>query len=158
MSTNGENSASLLRHDAQKSYQVAFHKDVKSMEEAIEEFGNPFQEESQDLLVLDSNVVADVSSATRMQKIESIGKEQYKKVVADCLDKRNVPLNEPISKNKLDFFSTAAEKKLSRKDKHVSSIKKDCSLFSRLYIACQTMEGDLDEFFLNTKTKVTHHH
>ena len=147
MSTNGENLTSLLHHDAQKSYQVAFHKDVKSMEEAIEEFGNPFQEESQDLFVLDSKVVADVSSATRRQKIESIGREQYKKFVADCLDKRNVPLNEPISKNKLDFFSTVAEKKLSRKDKHFSSIKKDCSLFSRLYIACQTREGDLDEFF-----------
>ena len=128
------------------------------MEEAIEEFGNPFQEESQDIFVLGGKVVADVSSVTRMQKIELIGKEQYKKFVTDHLDKRNVPLNEPISKNKLDFFSTVAKKKLSRRDKHFSSIKKDCSLFSRLYVACQTREGDLDEFFLNTRTKVTQHH
>ena len=55
----------------QQAFFIMMHrKDVKSVEEAIEEFGNPFQEESQDFFVLDSKVVADVSSATRMQKIE----------------------------------------------------------------------------------------
>ena len=29
----------------------------------------------------------------------------------------------------------------------LSSLKNDCSLFSRLYISCQTRDGDLDEFF-----------
>ena len=89
--------------------------------------------------------MADVPSATRMQKIESVGKEQCKKFVADCLNRRNISMNEPISKNKLYFFSTVAENKFSRKDKQLSSIKKDCSLFSRL--AWQTREGYLDEFF-----------
>ena len=29
----------------------------------------------------------------------------------------------------------------------ITSLKSDCALFSRLYIACQTRDGDLDNFF-----------
>ena len=29
----------------------------------------------------------------------------------------------------------------------VTALKNDCNLFSRLYIACQTRDGDLDTFF-----------
>jgi len=29
----------------------------------------------------------------------------------------------------------------------LSSLKSDCSLFSSLYISCQTREGDIDKFF-----------
>ena len=48
---------------------------------------------------------------------------------------------EPIKKNKMDFFSHEPSK---AKDK---IIKKDCHLFSRLFISCQTRECDLREFF-----------
>ena len=41
--------ASQHHHKAEKAYQLRFHKDVKSVTEAIEEMGNPFQEESNDL-------------------------------------------------------------------------------------------------------------
>jgi len=119
---------------------------VKSLEEAIEDFGNPFVEETQDFFVLDTKVVADESSVSRMQKIESTGKEQCKRFISERLVKRNVSLEEPITRNKLDLLSTVTQK-MSRTEKKLSSIKKDCSLFSRLYIACQTRAGDLDEFF-----------
>lgn len=42
---------------------------------------------------------------------------------------------------------SSLQKKLTRAAKQLSSIKKDCSIFSRLYISCQTRDGDLDEFF-----------
>ena len=32
-------------------------------------------------------------------------------------------------------------------------LKSDCALFSRLYIACQTRDGDLDEFFEHENQK-----
>lgn len=34
-----------------------------------------------------------------------------------------------------------------RAQQQLSSTKNDCSLFSRLYIACQVCDGDLDDFF-----------
>ena len=36
-------------HKAEKAYPLHFHKDIKSVTEAIEEMGDPFQEESNDL-------------------------------------------------------------------------------------------------------------
>ncbi|KAK3737278.1 hypothetical protein QZH41_007347 [Actinostola sp. cb2023] len=35
----------------------------------------------------------------------------------------------------------------SKTKQQLSSVKSDCSLFSRLYISCQTRDGNLDEFF-----------
>ena len=35
----------------------------------------------------------------------------------------------------------------SRAKQQFSSVRNDCSLFSRLYISCQTHKGDLDKFF-----------
>ncbi|KXJ07496.1 hypothetical protein AC249_AIPGENE27542 [Exaiptasia diaphana] len=66
MTTHSAGSITSLHHEAERSYQVAFYKDMKSLEEAIEEFGNPFLEETQDLIVLDAKVVADDSSVSRM--------------------------------------------------------------------------------------------
>ena len=36
MSTNGENSVSLLHHDTERRYKAAIHKDATCLEEAIE--------------------------------------------------------------------------------------------------------------------------
>ena len=58
-----------------------------------------------------------------------------------------MPLREPITRNKLSFFETPAKKKSSKAQLQLSSMKSDCSLFSRLFIACQIRSGDLDEFF-----------
>ena len=35
----------------------------------------------------------------------------------------------------------------SKATQQISSMKRDCSLFSRMHISCQTRNGDLDEFF-----------
>ena len=45
-------------HEVQRSFQVSFFKDVKSLVTTIEDFGNPFLEESEDLIVLDTKEIA----------------------------------------------------------------------------------------------------
>lgn len=44
-------------------------------------------------------------------------------------------------------MSTPTKKAASKDQVKVKLLKEDCSLFGRLYIACQTRDGDLDEFF-----------
>ena len=44
-----------IHHEEQRSFQVSFHTDVKSLVTAVEEMGNPFLEETSDLFVLDSS-------------------------------------------------------------------------------------------------------
>ena len=53
-----------------------------------------------------------------------------------------------ISQNKLPLFKNPLEKKSVYKKKvQVAALEDDCALLSRLYIACQSREGNLKEFF-----------
>ena len=62
-----------------------------------------------------------------------------------------------ISKNKLELFDFSSVKKTDRVKEQIATLKKNCSLFSRLFIGCQTKEGNLEEFFY-MRTKVVRHH
>ena len=109
--------------------------------------GNPFTEDSSDLLVLDSRNIADVAVSDTLQKIEKLGSEQYEKFIEERLLSHNLSIAEPIKKNNLYFFSRPPIRQKSSKQIQMSSLKSNCSLFSRLYIASQTRDGDLQEFF-----------
>eukprot|EP00112_Aurelia_sp_Birch-Aquarium-sp1_P018595 Seg4456.5 transcript_id=Seg4456.5/GoldUCD/mRNA.D3Y31 product="hypothetical protein" protein_id=Seg4456.5/GoldUCD/D3Y31 len=67
--------------------------------------GNPFEEISDNLLVLDTHDIADKGIAESVRTIESIGKELFNSFVSDRLEKCIVPLSAPIRKNKLALFS-----------------------------------------------------
>jgi hypothetical protein len=56
-------------------------------------------------------------------------------------------ITDPLTKNKLTLFKHCAVRKRSAQSSKLAAIRNDCSLFSRLYIACQTRSGDLDSFF-----------
>ena len=49
--------------------------------------------------------------------------------------------------NNLKLFGCATKKKVSKGKQQLASLKYDVGLFSRLYIACQTRDGNLEEFF-----------
>ena len=52
-----------------------------------------------------------------------------------------------IPKNKLPLFSRPTFKMKSKQKAQLAALKSDCGLFSRLYISCQTRDGDIDNFF-----------
>ena len=58
------------------------------------------------------------------------------KVIDDSILRKNLPLWKPGSKS-----STSKEKM------KLKSVKTDCQLFWKLYIGCQSKDGDLDDFF-----------
>ena len=59
------------------------------------------------------------------------------------LQKRTKPIKKPLRKNKLHVF---VQQRKAQKSS-LTILRNGCSLFSRLYIACQTRKGDLPEFF-----------
>ena len=132
-------------HEEHRSFQVSFYEDVKSLVAAVEDLGNPFLEETGDLFILDRKVVAEESAVSRMRHIESLGKEQCETFISERLVEKK-PLTDPITRNKLSFFTTSSQRS-SKATQRLSSMKRDCSLFSRMYISCQTRNSDLDEFF-----------
>ncbi|CAB4012719.1 Hypothetical predicted protein, partial [Paramuricea clavata] len=109
-------------HEVQKSFQTSFGNDVKSLVATYEEFGNPFLDQ---------------------------GKSQCDEIVLERLEERKSSIFDPIKRNKLSFFTSALPKKTAKLQQQLSSVKSDCALFSRLYISCQTRDGDLDDFFMH---------
>ena len=109
--------------------------------------GNPFAETSKDLLVLDSRDLADPAVVDTMRQIKSLGQEQYDTYVNERLVNQTKPITVPIKRNNLPLFSRPPVREKSKAQLQLSLLKNDCSLFSRLYIASQIRNGDLDQFF-----------
>ena len=67
----------ILHHEQTKHAHMVFVRDVKSLHRAMGEMGNPFCDESNDLLVLDNVDVADPVIITALRQMEVLGQEQY---------------------------------------------------------------------------------
>ena len=71
---------------------------VQSLVSTIEELGNPFEEESTDLISLVSKDVADPAMKASLNKIEEIGKNQYEAFIKERLMERSKPIENRISR------------------------------------------------------------
>ena len=58
----------------------------------MEELCNLFEEESEDLLVLDSKEIADPSAVAVVKKAQKIGQPQFQTFTKECLVERKNPL------------------------------------------------------------------
>ena len=66
-----------------------------------------------------------------------------------------MPLNDILSGNKLTLFGSSSAKAQSKDKQELASLKSDVQLFSSLYIACQTREGNLDDYLSIVKTSLS---
>lgn len=148
VTTDKRKKTDTRHHEQAKHVQKAFGRDVKAMTDTIQSMGNPFSESSKaDLLVLDTRDHAGKAVIDTINQIEKLGQDQYNTFVEERLIKQTKPITDPIKRNNLSLFSTPPVREKSRDQQQLSSLKSDCSLFSRLYIASQIRDGDLLEFF-----------
>ena len=82
-----------------------------------------------------------------VREVTNIGEQQYQQFVSERLENATKPVTETIKKNKLPLFRSPPIKSTSKEKTAISALKHDRDLFSRLYIACQTRDGDLNTFF-----------
>ena len=133
-------------HEQTKSVQDKFVKDVHSLVITIEEMGNPFVEESGDLLNLNSEVVMPEKVVKAMQSKYATGVTKYDTFIEERFKSGSKSLSETIPRNSLLVFSKPGVDNPKGAGK-LPGLKNDRGLFSRLYIASQTREGDVYEFF-----------
>ena len=142
-----QESIDIRHHEERPGIQKAFLLDVKALKASFDEFGNPFLESTGDLLVLDTRDIANKAVVDTLYKIKALGLEQYNTFVKERLVERVKPLHDTISKNMLPLFSTPKKRQKTKAQEMMADIKHDRSLFSRLYVACQVRDGNLEEFF-----------
>ena len=87
-------------------------------DECEEENEDANSEQNPDLLVLDTYDIKDKDVANTVNSIETLGKTQFQEF-----------------------------KKSAKHQSQVAMLKKNCQLFSQLYVACHFRDGNLDEFF-----------
>ncbi len=126
--------------------QLTFFDQVKALTNVIEEMGNPFFEESDELLVLDTRDIADPLVVEAMYVLKKTGQVQYNTFITERLVQQTKPINDPIKRNNFPLFSRPPVREKSKSKQQLLSLKNDCSLFSSLYISCQRRDGDLDDF------------
>ena len=86
--------------------QTSFTKDVRALVSVIEELGNPFEEESMDLVVLDTKEIAGPAAVETVRNMKKIGQEQFQAFTRECLVERTKSINDAIRRNKLKVFNT----------------------------------------------------
>ena len=100
------------------------------------------------MLTLDTRVVINKDAIRTVNEMKEIDQSQFSESVEDWLNIASIkPLSDIVSKNKLALFSTPQTKQRSRSKEQVASLKTNCTLFSRFYIACQARQSNLDSFF-----------
>ena len=133
-------------HEQTKSVQKKFVHDVQSLVTTIEQMGNPFMEDSMDLLNLNSKAVMPEKVVKSLKNMYSLGKERYYQFMEERLKSNLRSIGDTIPRNNFAMFSKPGTEK-TKVAGRLTELKNDRALFSRLYIASQTREGDVDEFF-----------
>ena len=75
------------------------------MVSAIEESENPFNEDSQDLVTLDSKEVMGETAVNSLREAETIAKSRYEMHVDKRLKQRSIPISNIIPKKTMSLFS-----------------------------------------------------
>ena len=104
-------------------------------------------DDGSDIYATDTLRVCTPDVVQTVRTVETTGQNQCKTFCQQQLVECTVPVTATITRNKIHLFTQS----YSRKSKptqvsKLAAVKNDCSLFSRLYIACQTRSGDLKCF------------
>lgn len=136
-----------FHHEEGLSTQQSFRGQVLSLVKTISDMGNPFMNDTAELLMLDTCDVMNESVTNTVRTVEKLGKSQYddyhKSVLTDCTRS----IHDPIKKNSLPLFKCPTPKAKSKQADKIATLRADVSLFSHLYIVAQDRETDVVTLF-----------
>ena len=135
---------------------MRFKSHVEALNKYIKECGNPFEEESQDLLTLTTKDIVNPPAIDTIKNISQNRKQQYEKFVKERFVQKTTALNEPIPQNRYILFKQHIPKTTSKGMVKLQAARNDRKLFSKLHIRCQNCNGNLNEFF-QMKIRLAHH-
>lgn len=138
---------SQKHHEQNPATQSAFAKDILNLVSSFEELGNPFKENGEELTALHTKDIMNEEVVHTVRNARKRGEQQCKAFFKERLEDKTKLLKDTLKKNNLPTFNDRGKKILSKDKVKVTVLKEDCALFSRLYIACQNRDGNLEDFF-----------
>ena len=99
-----EKEKKCFHHDEGLSTQKTFKLNVLSLVQAIKDMGNPFLNQSEEILTLDTGNVLDESVVDTVHTIEELGKEQFESYYKSVLVDHTCSIHKPMKKNSISLF------------------------------------------------------
>ena len=108
------NQEDTRHHEETPNGQNTCARDVRSLVAIIEELGNPFEEDSHDLLVLDTKEIAVPAVIEAVRNAKQIGLDHFEAFTKECIVDRTKSIEETIHRNKLPLFATKRGPKIPK--------------------------------------------
>ena len=119
----------------------------------IEKLENPFLENDETLICLDTKDIAENTVCDTVNKTESVGKQKSQEFFTKRVVKKTKSIDDTLHKNKLPLFSYKPP--LQTKDSSgISNLKENAKFFSKLYVANQGRNCNMGNFFSHENISV----
>ena len=125
---SGAKDGTNRHHELSGSVQFNFFKKVGQLFTSFQEMGNPFQDESAHLPVLDTKDIVDPVTSKLVITHHGRGKDQFNSFMKGLQKDKESSFYQPIKKNKISFFKQE-EVATGSKEK---VLKENCLLFPTL--------------------------
>ncbi|MES9879449.1 MAG: hypothetical protein ABW185_01030 [Sedimenticola sp.] len=143
----GADNIHIEHHEEGHSIQVRFTKDVQSVIEVLRRQGSPFlPENGPELYAIDTREVMPTELADILCNAYETGKQLHETYVNQRLASGTAAISDTIKKSSISTFAKRPDSRA--KYSKISSLKRDTSLVSRLFLSIQSRpDFDLNDFF-----------
>src|SRR6218665_1676936 len=132
-------------HEDTRAFEKRFRTHARQMISGISEEGNPF--ESNQLVSIGSRkLIATEESVLKVGIAYSERFKQYNEYIELPLNRTERSIHDIISRNNFKIFNAPVKMKSKTKLK-IDELRRDSSLFCKMYIASQNREADVETFF-----------
>ena len=128
--------ATNKHHELSESVQFNFLEKVGQLFTSFQEMGNPFQDESAHLPVLDTKDIVDPVMSKLVVTHHGRGKDQFNSFMEGLQEHKESSFYQPIKKNTISFFKQE-EVASGSKGK---ALKENCPVFPTLYFLSKQAE------------------
>ena len=104
-------------HEKGFSTQKNFKEQAMTMADIISDLGNPFSDDSDELIAFETRNVMDATVVNTIRTVESLGQEQYQRYRQAVIIDHTQSIHDPIKKNSLLFRSPRTKLKAKQTGK-----------------------------------------
>jgi hypothetical protein len=113
----------------------------------MKKMGNPFLDDFPELVTLDNRDCVDDDVAKAVMNLDMFGQTQYREYVKAVIEDRTTSIHNTIKKNKIPLYKKQPLQEKSKQTKRIATLQNNVALFAQLYVAMQSRNADLEEFF-----------
>jgi hypothetical protein len=99
------------------------------------------------LVTQDNRDCVDDDVAKAVMNLYMVGQTQYREYVKAVIEDRTTSIHNTIKKNKIPLYKKQPLQEKSKQTKRIATLQNNVALFAQLYVAMQSRNADLEEFF-----------